>query len=1224
MDGFVGVDAESADGSVALLRSGLPGGTPIAEAPARGFGASVQAAARLLPEPLQGVQDWIWLIHDDSAPAPDALQRLLAAVETAPSVTIAGCKQLDLDRPRRLIDVGLSISRWGERLTLIDVDELDQGQYDGRSDAFAVNSAGMLVRRDVWEDLGGFDPALPGLGDDLDLCWRNRMAGHRVVVVPGAHMFHAADAVHAVSGPAAARTAEVYLRLKHAPLWALPLLALGAVLGGLVRFVASLLAKDPGHAAGQLGASLRAVFSPFQLVRSRRAAAATRKVPRSLVRPLMVPRRDVWSHRRSLLESFHAEQVMGDGTGSVAEASNPSGDANDDFAALAGPQRTSAGVGAGVAVLAAAAVSLLGLRALVGAPALGGGSALPLSASPGGLWANAFGWWQSAGSGRFGHGDPFDAVLWILSLLGFGQANGALVAFALAAMPLSALLAWTALGAVTGSRAARLLGGLAWAVAPTLQVALASGRLGAVVAHVLLPVVVLGAIRAVGAARPRDRSESRAAFPSGPTPPTRPGVGGVPSWTAAAGASLALAAVTAGAPVLLPVAVVLTVLVALPLRRRAKALWWMPLPALALALPLGLSALGNPRALLADPGVPQAFAAAPLWQQALGFPVAFDPSAGVAGFALPGSAGAPWSLVAALLVGVPALVAAACALFLPGRAGRMARVLWFAGTLALAAGFGAQYVPTAVAGPTLTTAFTGPTVSVFVLAVLFGAALFHAAFHTDALNAAALDTAGRGPGKGRRAGAALLAGAVLLSTATTGALWLAPRLGTTAEPETVAARPATDFGASQELVPAAARTLPATAADRGHGTYAERVLVIAPGTDGGMAAVLMSGSGTTLDQLSQVAASGRLHGSLTAPEVKADDDADAALRRTVAALASGQGIDPRPELQQLGVSFVVLQETDSSSSLLAGQLDAVPGLAAVGSTDSGWLWRVDPASRLDEDPGVAAPTARVRIVDADGRTGALVPAETGTVPDPAGRSILVDAAPVGAGAAGRLVVLAERADAGWSATLDGRPLEPATSGWAQAFRLPAGGGTLTIRHTSPYALPVGVLQGAVFGLALLLVVPIPPRRRFAPRRVEEYRATSTTPSIAELDTGRPAGSGGASDRAPVEPSAVETSAAETALPEATPQGAPPGATVPDPAAGKQDRQPIAVPAALERRGAERRARSSRAALAGKAGPLDAGPLDAGSRPPVSLPVPSSGAGAPKPEPNGDEPMEAKQ
>ena len=141
---------------------------------------------------------------------------------------MAGCKQLDWHAERRLINVGLSTSRWAERLTLIDADELDQGQYDGRSDTFAVNSAGMLVRRDIWEELRGFDPALPGSGDDVDFCWRNRLAGHRVVVVPGAKMFHVAHRPRALGNATAARKAQVHLRLKHAAGWKVPLHAAGA------------------------------------------------------------------------------------------------------------------------------------------------------------------------------------------------------------------------------------------------------------------------------------------------------------------------------------------------------------------------------------------------------------------------------------------------------------------------------------------------------------------------------------------------------------------------------------------------------------------------------------------------------------------------------------------------------------------------------------------------------------------------------------------------------------------------------------------------------------------------------------------------------------------------------------------------------------------------------------------------------------------------------------
>ena len=55
----------------------------------------------------------------------------------------------------------------------------------------SVSSAGMLIRRDVWEELGGFDRALPLMRDDVDLCWRAHAAGHRVLVAPDAVLRHA-------------------------------------------------------------------------------------------------------------------------------------------------------------------------------------------------------------------------------------------------------------------------------------------------------------------------------------------------------------------------------------------------------------------------------------------------------------------------------------------------------------------------------------------------------------------------------------------------------------------------------------------------------------------------------------------------------------------------------------------------------------------------------------------------------------------------------------------------------------------------------------------------------------------------------------------------------------------------------------------------------------------------------------------------------------------------
>lgn len=79
-----------------------------------------------------------------------SLASQLQAVEISPSVAIAGAKQL---ADRHLIDVGLSVAHSGEVVSLIEPSELDQGQYDHRTDVFAVSLPGMLVKTELFTHL---------------------------------------------------------------------------------------------------------------------------------------------------------------------------------------------------------------------------------------------------------------------------------------------------------------------------------------------------------------------------------------------------------------------------------------------------------------------------------------------------------------------------------------------------------------------------------------------------------------------------------------------------------------------------------------------------------------------------------------------------------------------------------------------------------------------------------------------------------------------------------------------------------------------------------------------------------------------------------------------------------------------------------------------------------------------------------------------------------------
>lgn len=1096
IDRFVGVDASSKDGSEALLRKQLPSDATILNVEAHSFGKSVKAAVNSLGKPKPGRTEWLWLIHDDSTPAPDALEKLVTVVEATESVTIAGCKQLDLDSPRRLLDVGLGVNEYAERVTLIEIDEVDQGQYDARTDSFAVTSAGMLIRRDVFEALDGFDPALPGLGDDMDLCWRNRLMGNRVVVVPEAKMFHKAAVDRALAGPKETRRAEVFMRLKHAAGWKIPFLIVGAVLGGFYRFIGSLLAKDPVYAFGELGATFRAVGSPLKLSRSRRSAAKTRTVPRNAIARLLTDQSLVREHRKHMLESIDHAQVFGDGTGAMT-SETPSGDAHNDFASLAAPTRTSAVISVVLALIGTVSLSLIGLRSLIGAPAVAGGALLPLSNKAAEIYTNATTWWQNLGAGTPGGADSFDFLLWLTALLGAGNSNAAAVVLTLLVMPLAALSAWFGLGAVTRSRAARMIGGLLWGLAPVLQVSLASGRSGAMVVHVLVPLLLLALLRAVGATTDfKDRT------PSNEIQVSRPGFDGVPSWTGAAAASLLLAAIASASPAFGAVSIVLIVVLAIALGSRAKTLWWVALPTLVFQAPLIIDSFENIRALMTDPGLPLAFTPAPLWAQALGFPQSFDPFATPLGFGfLPAG---PWALILGLCIGAPLLGLAIIALFSRSKRASLVRTLWFAGVLLLAAGYGASLIPVAVAGEAWVVPFTGPFVSAFLVVMLFAAAIAVAEIRSELhehqeLTGTLQDASGAAHAP-KRGVLVLISTLMTVSLISSGATWLLAQDGTRGAEQT-------NWGNASSLRAVASRTLPATAADRGLGNHEERTLVLAPGHEGAISAALMNGAGTTADSLSQIASAQRVEGGLFDPKLRADDAAEKLIESTVAMLVANSDFDPRAFLASLGAGFVVLQESGETASALVAQLDSVPGLAPVGRTDAGWLWRVEPVKEASGSESATDFTSRARITT-NGETTAFLPSHRAEV-----RNVKVEASNEP-----RQVVLAERADAGWKATLNGKPLTRVTVGpqggglagtgglqaqaWAQGFELGTEGGTLNITYSSPYKIPVAIARWAVLILALLLVIPVPRSRRFSARRLDEYRTRGNAESIDELDRGQ--------------------------------------------------------------------------------------------------------------------------
>ena len=476
---------------------------------------------------------WMWLLHDDSAPAPAALAMLLRATEHARSVAVAGCKQRGWADPDLLLEVGLATTRTARRALDLDEDEIDQGQHDDREDVLAVGTAGMLVRPAVWDELGGTDPVLGPFGDGLEFCRRVRLAGHRVVVAPAAVVHHARASFEglrrgrtragerpitvrgrrhegdggAAGGTAAAhgshavpahghhghshlpdtrrsyrarRTAQMHNALVAARGLLVPLLLIGYVLLAPVRALGRVATKEPGLALAEIGAVLDLLRDGGAVGEARRRVAAVRTRPDSELRRLQITGADI---RRAKREDRRHRAALRRAREAPSELEMA------ERAALARRRRT--WVAVLVPLLLVAGLALSG-RLFQGIPAGAALAALP--DDPARLWESARSSWVDGGLGAPGPADPLLSVLAVFAgpFLAAGLPAGAVVAGILVLAPLAAGIgAWAAAGAATRRTRVRAWAAVTWALGPTLLLGILQGRLGTVLAAAALPWVAL-------------------------------------------------------------------------------------------------------------------------------------------------------------------------------------------------------------------------------------------------------------------------------------------------------------------------------------------------------------------------------------------------------------------------------------------------------------------------------------------------------------------------------------------------------------------------------------------------------------------------------------------------------------------------------------------------------------------------------------------------------------
>lgn len=144
----------------------------------------------------QAKADYIVLLNDDVIVDPNWLAELVYEAERKPEIGACQPKLRSLQDPRYFEYNGACggmLDIYGVPLTrgrVFDLAEEDSGQYDKTAEIFWASGAALFLRGNVIREVGLLDEMFYAHMEEIDLCWRMRLAGYKVFSVPKSTVYH--------------------------------------------------------------------------------------------------------------------------------------------------------------------------------------------------------------------------------------------------------------------------------------------------------------------------------------------------------------------------------------------------------------------------------------------------------------------------------------------------------------------------------------------------------------------------------------------------------------------------------------------------------------------------------------------------------------------------------------------------------------------------------------------------------------------------------------------------------------------------------------------------------------------------------------------------------------------------------------------------------------------------------------------------------------------------
>lgn len=251
-------DNASEDGSAEAIAAAFPHVELVQTGANLGFAKANNLAAAAAQT------DWLLLLNPDTECHEGAVDALLDFAKAQPEAGIWGGRTVFADGSLNIASCWNRITPWSvtclslglanifPRSAWLNPEAIGGWDRDSIRSVDIVVGCFLLIRRETWAQLGGFDLKYYMYGEEADLCLRAKALGYRPMITPKAQIMHLVGASSGARGDKLVLVAQarVTLMQDHWPRWQLPFGVAMMQFGVALRLVAlSVLGKGSGAQA---------------------------------------------------------------------------------------------------------------------------------------------------------------------------------------------------------------------------------------------------------------------------------------------------------------------------------------------------------------------------------------------------------------------------------------------------------------------------------------------------------------------------------------------------------------------------------------------------------------------------------------------------------------------------------------------------------------------------------------------------------------------------------------------------------------------------------------------------------------------------------------------------------------------------------------------------------------------------------------------------------------